>query len=258
MKTSKRQQLISSLEARGAFDEDYLPRGKRYTLPDGEYKYVRTNIFYRLSCIFCRTVTFLFGPVVCFIRYGLRVRGRKNLKGIKGAISVCNHVSVLDTLFVKQAIGHYRSYHTGAPHNNKKGLGGFIMRRAGFLSLGGSFSAQKNLLRTMRILVSKGAIINFYPEEALWQYYEKPRPLKNGAFNYAVKLNVPVVPLFITFEGRNKRAVINVLSPIYPTEGLSDRQNVEKMREKCFLQWKLLYEKVYHKQLVYDTDINIV
>lgn len=253
MRKTKRKQLISRLEERGAFDEDYLPHGKRYILPNGDYKYIRTNIFYRLSCFFCRTVTFLFGPLLCFFRYGLRVRGRKNLKGVKGAISVCNHVSVLDTLFVKQAIGHYRSYHTGAPHNNKKGFGGYIIRRAGFLSLGGGFAAQKKLLLTMRALVNKGAIINFYPEEALWQHYEKPRPLKNGAFNYAVKLDVPVVPLFITYEGKCKHSVINVLKPIYPNKTLSDKQNTEKMRDACFEQWKKLYEKVYGQELVYGT-----
>lgn len=254
MKKNKRKQLISRLEADGKFDVDYLPQGKRYILPDGDYKYVRTNPFYRASCLFCRTITFLFGPLLCFFRFGLRVRGRKNLKGVKSAISVCNHVSIVDTLFVKQAIGHYRSYHTGAPHNNKKGFGGYILRRAGFLSLGGGFSAQKKLIAVFKTLLNKGAIINFYPEEALWQRYEKPRPLKNGAFNYATKFNVPIVPLFITFEGKHKHAVINVLSPIYPVQGLSDKQNTEQMRNACFEQWKELYEKVYGKSLVYDID----
>lgn len=253
MKKSQRKQLISRLEARGAFDEDYLPQDKRYVLPDGNFKYVRTNVFYRASCFLCRTMTFLFGPLLCFFRYGLKVRGRNNLKAVKGgAISVCNHVSVMDVLFVKQAVGHYRSYHTGAPHNNKKGLGGYVMRRAGFLSLGGGFVAHKKLSETMRALLNKGAVINFYPEEALWQGYEKPRPMKIGAFRYAVKFGVPVLPLFITFEGKRRRAVINVLPPVYSADG-NDKQRAEQMRDECFVRWKQLYEKVYGKPLAYGS-----
>ncbi len=254
MRKKKRNRLISRLEAEGAFDVDYLPQGKRYIMPDGDYKYVRTNFFYRMSCLFCRTVTFLFGPVLCLFRYGLRIRGRKNIKGIDGAICVCNHISVLDTLFVKQAIGHYRSYHTGAPHNNKKGLGGFILRRAGFLSLGGGYAAQKKLSETLRTLLDNGAVVNFYPEEALWQHYEKPRPLKTGAFRYAAKFHVPVIPLFVTFEGRCKHAVVNILEPIYPTEGETDKQNAEDMCNECYAKWVEVYERVYGKPLVYDVE----
>ncbi len=250
MNKRQRKQLLSRLEAQRAFDVDYLPQGKRYILPDGDYKYVKTNFFYRMACAFCRTVTFLLGPLVCFFGYGLKVRGKSNLKGIKGAISVTNHVAVLDTLFVKQAVGHFRSYHTGAPHNNKKGLGGYIMRRAGFLSLGGGFAAQKKFCLTLRRLLNNGAIVNFYPEEALWQGYEKPRPMKLGAFRYAVKMNVPVVPLFITFEGKRRRAVVNILSPVYPEQG--GKQAAEQMRDRCFEQWKQTYERVYGKPLDYE------
>ena len=254
MRKNKRNRLINRLEAEGAFDVDYLPQGKRYITPDGDYKYVRTNFFYRLSCIFCRTVTFLLGPILCFVRFGLKVRDKKNLKGINGAICVCNHVSIVDTLFVKQAVGHYRSYHTGAPHNNKKGLGGFIMWRAGFLPLGGGFAAQKKFNLTLEALLKNGAVVNFYPEEALWQHYEKPRPLKIGAFRYAAKFGVPVVPLFVTFEGKHKRAVVNVLEPIYPDVGTDDKRNAERMMNICFEQWKRTYERVYGKSLAYISE----
>lgn len=187
---------------------------------------------------------------MCFFGFGLRVRGRDNLKGINGAICVCNHVAVLDTLFVKQAVGHYRSYHTGAPHNNKKGFLGYVLRRAGFLSLGGGFGAKKQFALTLKQLLDRGAMVNFYPEEALWQRYEKPRPLKLGAFKYAQKFSVPIVPLFITFEGKCKHAVINILHPISPI-GVT----AEQMRDICFDKWRALYEKTYGKRLEYCTDI---
>lgn len=245
---------MAQLERQGRFDKDYLPQSKRYIMPDANFKYVRKNIFYRMACLFCRTVTFLFGPLFCWIFYGLKIRGKRNIKGIKSAISVCNHVSVVDTLFVKQAVGHYRSYHTGAPHNNRKCLGGYILRRAGFLSLGGGFGAQKNFTQTLEDLFNRGAIVNFYPEEALWQGYEKPRPLKIGAFWYAARFNVPVIPLFITYEGKRRRTVVNILPPIYGNYSMGIKENARQMCDECFAVWRSVYERVYGKPLQYTCD----
>ncbi len=245
--------ITARLEREGKFDVDYLPRSEKFIMPDENFRYVKKGILYRFSCKCVRTATFLLGPVVCKAAYGLKVRGRENLKGINGAICVCNHVSVIDTLFVKQAVGHYRSFHTGAPWNNRKGLGGAILRRGGFLSLGGSFSARKNFNVCLGELLKKGAIVNFYPEEALWQRYEKPRPLKTGAFKTAASFGVPVIPLFVTFEGKRKRAAVNILEPIFCDENLSVRENAEQLCNRCAKLWKETYEKIYGRPLVYDT-----
>ena len=42
--------------------------------------------------------------------------------------------------------------------------------------------------------------ILIYPEQSMWYNYRKPKPLKVGAFSFAVKNNVPVLPIFITCE----------------------------------------------------------
>ncbi|MGN1066692.1 MAG: lysophospholipid acyltransferase family protein [Candidatus Fimimonas sp.] len=241
------------MEKQNKFDVDYLPQGKRYITPDENFRFVKNNVFYKISCKLVRTITFLIGPLICKLFVGLKVRGKENLKELHGgAICVCNHVAVLDTLYVKQAVGHYRSYHTGAPWNNKKGLGGALLRRAGFLSLGGNIAAMRNFKNTVGELLQKGAIINYYPEHALWQNYEKPRPLKSGAFKTAANFGAPVLPLFVTFEGKKKRPVINVLPLILPDLSLPQRVAAQKMQDECAAVWKDLYEKTYGKQLCYD------
>lgn len=218
--------------------------------------FVKKNVFYKISCKLVRTITFVFGPLLCALLGGVKVRGKQNLKPFKnqGAICVCNHVSLLDSLYIKMAIGHYRSYHTGAPWNNKKGFGGFLLRRAGFLSLGGNVKAMRNFKNTVGELLKKNAITNYYPEHALWQQYEKPRPLKSGAFRMAANFQVPVLPLFITFEGKHKRPVVNILSAILPDETLPPRLLAEQMQNQCAEVWKKLYENVYGQKLRYETE----
>lgn len=257
MKRKKACAIIAELEKQNNFDVDYLPQGKHYVTPDGNFKFVKTNVFYKISCFLCRTITFLFGPIVCAF-LGLRVRGRKNLKALKhrGAICVCNHVSYVDTLFIKQAVGHYRSYHTGAPWNNRSGFGGFLLRRAGFLSLGGNIAAMRNFKTTVGDLLQKGAIINYYPEHALWQHYKKPRPLKSGAFKTAAAFGVPVLPLFVTFEGKFERPVINIL-PIIEPDG-STRIAAQKMQDECAEIWENVYETTYRQKLCYNTEYKYI
>lgn len=112
------------LEGLGEFNTDYLPQSLRFIPPDGAYVYERKGFFRKAASAAARTVTFVFGGAFSRLFFGTRVKGRENLKGIKGAICISNHVHWLDTLFVKQAVGHYRSYHTAAPWNNRKGAGG--------------------------------------------------------------------------------------------------------------------------------------
>ena len=37
----------------------------------------------------------------------------------------------------------------------------------------------------------------------MWWNYRKPKPLKKGAYRFAVKSNVPIVPCFITMQDSN-------------------------------------------------------
>lgn len=170
------------LEGLGEFNTDYLPQSLRFIPPDGAYVYERKGFFRKAASAAARTVTFVFGGAFSRLFFGTRVKGRENLKGIKGAICISNHVHWLDTLFVKQAVGHYRSYHTAAPWNNRKGAGGAIMRAAGLVPFASGFTATKNFNAYLKKIISKGAIVNFYPEASLWLRYER-RGLSRAALS---------------------------------------------------------------------------
>jgi 1-acyl-sn-glycerol-3-phosphate acyltransferase len=97
----------------------------------------------------------------------------------------------------------------------------------------------------------------------MWWNYRKPRPMKSGAFRFAVKNNVPVIPVFITMEDTDKldsdgypvqAYTMNVLPAIYPDEKLSLKENMENIREKNYQIWKETYEKFYGIPLVYGEN----
>lgn len=254
----RREKIQLALERNGRFDYDYIPFGKNWSAPNEDYRYV-PNAFGRFMSTVVRTLTFLLGPLVLKIVYGVKVVGREKIKCLrgKGAICLMNHFSFLDTLFSRHAVGYYRSYYTVAPQNNKKGLSGMILRCGGVLPFSPNFTAMRNLDRRMKQLLDEGKWINFYPEKAMWVNYQKPRPMKDGAFHYAVKYGVPVVPVFATFRkdrrGRLRKLRIHICDPVYPDEALPKKDRGNAMRAAAEAAWREVYEQAYGLPLVYET-----
>jgi 1-acyl-sn-glycerol-3-phosphate acyltransferase len=89
----------------------------------------------------------------------------------------------------------------------------------------------------------------------MWINYQKPRPMKEGAFSFATKYSVPVVPIFCTFQkdrhGHMKKLRINILPPIYPDETLKKNERTAAMLEAAQAEWQACYEKAYGIPLTY-------
>lgn len=258
-KLEKRNGIQTTLEGFRRFDYDYISFGTHWKIPDGKYNY-RQNAVDRFFTACIRGALSVFGPLLIKVAYGARVTGRENLKTLKGkgALCVCNHFAYLDTLFVRQAIGHFRSHHTMTYHNNKTGIGGWFIRHAGMLSFSNQLAATRNLNNEMGRLLAEGKIINFYAEQAMWVNYRKPRPMKEGVFHYAVKYGVPVLPIFCTFEknkrGHMKKLRIHILPPVYGNDGSAKNARIAEMKSNCEAEWRACYEKAYGVPLEYLPD----
>ena len=96
----------------------------------------------------------------------------------------------------------------------------------------------------------------------MWWNYRKPKPLKKGAYSFAAKANVPVVPCFITMEDSNimgedgfyiQEYTIHVGKPIYPNENSSKAENIDYLMNENYVIWKEVYEDFYQTPLKYNT-----
>ncbi|MBE7087582.1 MAG: 1-acyl-sn-glycerol-3-phosphate acyltransferase [Clostridiales bacterium] len=196
------------------------------------------------------------------------IRGIENFSSIKGgAIITCNHFSILDNYAVYRAIKPYlekgRQLYKIIREGNYTsfgGLYGYLFRHCNTLPLSSNIKTMQKFLASVKVLLSRGEKILIYPEQAMWWNYKKPRPLRPGAFNIAVKNSVPVIPLFITMTDGEKvlddgskvqEYYLNFLPPIYKKEGLGDKENQAYMSSENFNAWKGVYEKFYGKKLTY-------
>lgn len=198
-----------------------------------------------------------------------KVSGIENFKAIDGgAIITCNHFHPFDNFAVWEAIRpfmkHKRLYKVireGNYTNPPAGFGEFF-KYGNTLPLSQNSETMKKFLRAINILLSRGEKILVYPEQGMWWNYRKPRPLKNGAFNFAVKNNVPVLPIFITMKDSDflddegypvQKLTVNILPAIYPSDTLNKTENIEKMKEENYQKWVEVYEKIYNLPLKYKT-----
>ncbi len=217
---------------------------------DGKYVYVPRNIFFKATRSIVKMLLKLLAPLVNGIAFNLKIKGRKNLRGIKSAITISNHVHFLDVLMNIQAVKRKDFYIIAADHNMKKGVIGYIFKSAGVLPLSNSLDASINLNKTISDILKKGGLVHMYAESAMWFRYEQSRPLKIGAFKMAVNNNVPVVPMIILFREkskfefyrRKKTVTIQILKPIYPDMSLNKTERAKKMMSDT--------------QSVYDETVN--
>lgn len=200
-------------------------------------KIKKENVFSKSYKFIIRNILRFFGPIVNTVGYSVRIKGKKNLKGIKSGITISNHVHYLDCLWNMQALNFKNVYITGAPHNFKKGFFGATLKAGGFIPLTTTLSESKKFQEYISEIIKKGGFVHFYPEQALWLRYEQSRPLKRGAFFYAAKNNVPIIPIVICFRKTNfkkkKNVTINICPPIYPDPSLTERENCEMMNKKA-------------------------
>ena len=188
-----------------------------------------------------------------------------------GAILTCNHFNPFDCFTVErifQRSKHYRNKRLfkvirEGNYTNFPGLYGYLFRNCDTLPLSSNKKTMYNFLGAVDTILQRGDFILIYPEQSLWWNYRKPKPLKNGAFKFAAKNHVPVLPIFICMEDSDRigsdgfpiqEYTVFINEPIYPKAGLPEREQESDMRDSNYKLWKKIYEDFYGMPLVYNTE----
>ena len=84
--------------------------------------------------------------------------------------------------------------------------------------------------------------ITIFPEAHIWPYYTGVRPFSDASFTYAVKYRCPVFAFFTAYTKpkgclsffRKANMTVYVSDPIYPDEGLCEREARANLRDKVY------------------------
>lgn len=191
--------------------------------------------------------------------------GIENLDGIDtGAIVTCNHFSKYDNTVIRylmQKIGKKKNLYILVQETNMKMEGGigWLMKNCYTIPISHSLEyIQNNFMPTLEKIFDKKGFVLIYPEQEMWFNYKKPRPLKIGAYHYACKFNVPIIPCFIEIidtdeigaDGFKKlKYKLHILPPIYPDNQKALKERKEEMKNADYKAKVQIYEKVYKRKV---------
>lgn len=263
---------INELESKGLFNEEVEENPPYEPLKPNEVDYLHLKFRNKLSSYIAirvakRYIEKLMKQKKLLIK---EVKGYEKIANLKtGFILTCNHFNPFDNfalhmVFKKQIIKEHRHFFKVIREGNYRfpGIYGYFFRNCDTLPLSANFQTMKAFNYAIETILKRGDIVLIYPEQAMWWNYRKPRPLKPGAFKYAQRVNVPVVPCFITMEDSNEYDedgflkqiyTINFSDPLYPDQSLSAKDAAEDLCTKNYEVWKQIYEDFYQMPLTYDT-----
>lgn len=161
--------------------------------------------------------------------FGFRIRGRENAADISGgAVTVCNHIHHLDCVMLQTAFPRRRVWTLSLPENLLLPAAGAIVRTMGGLAVPGSAAGYRTLYRHLEDCFARGHWLHVYPEGALRSWCRELRDFHPGAFRFAQRFAVPVVPCVLRqYERRGpvRRGLeLVVLPPVRIPEGLPPKE----------------------------------
>lgn len=260
---------IRELERQRRFDEDVEPDPPAPPLLPEDIDYLHKGFAGN-----CRRLAAFAGAYLCFwslewrklIKVN-RAEGLEHLTGVQGAVVTCNHFHPMDSFIMQRIFDNskhpkrlYRVIREGN-YTGFPGFFGFMMRNCNTLPLSSNMQTMKKFLKAVSTVLENGNCVLIYPEQSMWWNYRKPKPMKTGAFDMAVKNNVPVIPCFITMKDLDrldsdrlpvKEYTPHLGAPLYPDLTLSKPAAKEKLRQQNEAFCREVYERVYGMKLEYE------
>ena len=126
---------------------------------------------------------------------GVKVVGKKRLRNLNGAITVCNHVHLLDSALVGLALFPRKLVFPTLDKNTGTFWLGNLVKLLGGIAIPGNITELKQFLDEMEYLLMKGRDCAFFPEGELKPYDTDLRNLKKEHFILQHKLVYLLFPI---------------------------------------------------------------
>ena len=211
---------------------------------DENYEYVpkEDSIFSICSDFIYYGIAYPILKVLTKIIYDFKIEGQENIENLEdGAISVSNHVLFLDCAMIGLAFKDKKIYYTTQEESFKIPFVRKLIKLLRAIPIPKGIENKKYFIKAISNLLKEKNIVHVYPEASLWPYFKKIRNFKNGAFDMAVRNQVPVVPCVFIFREptgirkrfkKKKDVTLKILKPVYSDGDKYIRQQVEELKEK--------------------------
>lgn len=178
---------------------------------------------------FYRCMRFFFAPIT-FI-YPTKVVNKENFNKVEGAVCICNHYAVPDTLIPAVKLYKKELHVLAKAEAFKSKIGGWFLRKVGAIPVHrgeADLTAFKEVLKVLKA----NKKLALYPEGTRNKKgTEDMGDFKQGAARFAIKAKVPILPMmYYKMHKAFSRNYLYIGEPIYLDEfyGTKDAEDYEK------------------------------
>lgn len=220
--------------------------GKKLLVFDETYPYVDHSWSYKWERFKAFFVLFFAVASINRFKYGLKIEGKKNLKGYKkllkdGAVAICNHVYTYDAAAVYRALRHFKKFWIPMYAQHFNGPKGWYMRYMGGIPVPETMGGMRKFNEAFDEYHRRKDWIFVFPEEVRWDFYQPIRPFRKGAFTMAYKYGIPLIPCVFTYRPRTgiyklfgkqdePLVTLHIGTPILPDTTLPRKDEVDRLR----------------------------
>ena len=225
---------------------------------DSNYSFVHDGFLFNLISSLLYVIVYPILWVFTRLVFDFRIEGKENLKAIDGAkITVSNHVHFLDCVMSALANFPKKTYFTSLESNFQIPLVHTLITLLNAIPIPEDIRYTKKFVQAIDKLLSQKKTIHFYPESSLWPYYDKLRHFKNGAFDFAVRNQVPIVTFVFHFTKptgirkffKKKPFVhLTILPAEYPNSTLPKSQAIQELKNRIHQKMQNKKEDAYVKK----------
>ena len=209
-----------------------------------EYPFVRTSPLYRIAAFL------LYYPVaiplvwlITKVYLGLRIRGRRHLRGLRGGVYLYgNHTQPLDAFLGPLVAFPRRAYVICNP--DAVSIPGLrtVVQMLGGIPIPETRAAMPGFLQALRRRVEQGAAVTIFPEAHIWPFCTGIRPFPDVSFRYPAEEGRPAVAMVATYRRRRglffwcrrPGMTLTVSEPFYPDPALPRREARQKLRDQVY------------------------
>lgn len=197
--------------------------------------------------------------IVTKLWLGLRIEGRENLSKVGDEyITVANHINMIDCAMIVLSIFPRVPYFLTLQSNLEIPFIKYLVMLFRGIPIPKNKTGKEKMVKTIDKLLKNGEIVGIYPEGHLIPYCDKLREFKDGAFNFAVKNQVPIVPILFTYREvddirrfiRKKPFItLTILEPEYPLNEIS-KTSVKELKDRVYNKMnRERMKKVYNEEV---------
>lgn len=223
----------------GSFTDDFdVAPNQDYRLPE-DYVFLRTDFFSKLKSGIIYFLAIVFSLFYCPLILHMRVKGRKNLRGLKGRYFIYgNHTQPLGDVFIPAlCVLPRRIFTVVSTANFSIPVIGKILPYLGALPIVDSLKGFKELSKAMEERLKKNHPIVIYPEAHVWEYCSFIRPFPSTSFKFPVKFDVPAVAMTVTYKKskffKKPKTTVYLDGPFYP-QGETIKEKTVNLHEKVY------------------------